>query len=81
MSLEDKFNINLNQNLWALVVALGALGVADHYHLSWWFLWLARILATFMTLSVAAGFFFYTVHYCARKCIQTKKIRNTSTRR
>jgi thiamine transporter ThiT len=75
MSVEDKFNVNLNQNLWALLVSYAALGAADHYHLSWWFLWLARILATLMTASVVAGVLFYTVHYCARKGVQTAKLR------
>ena len=30
MSLDDKFNVNLNQNLWGLVVAYLALGSAEH---------------------------------------------------
>jgi hypothetical protein len=74
MALEDKINVNLNQNLWGLLVSYLALGAADHYHLSWWFLWLARALATLMTISVLAGFAFYTVHYCARKCVGIRKL-------
>jgi hypothetical protein len=36
MSVEDKFNINLNQNLWGgVVVAYVALGVAEHWCLRW----------------------------------------------
>ena len=37
MAVEDKFNINLNQNLWGLVVAYAALGVAEHWCLRWLF--------------------------------------------
>jgi len=37
MAVEDKFNINLNQNLWGLVVAFAALGVAEHWCLKWLF--------------------------------------------
>jgi hypothetical protein len=31
MGLEDKFDINLNQNPWGLIVAYVALGSAEHW--------------------------------------------------
>ena len=37
MAIEDKFNVNLNQNLWALVVAYVALGAAEYWDLKWLF--------------------------------------------
>ena len=66
MAVEDKFHINLNQNLWGLVVAYGALGVAEHWGLKRLGC-LSFIAAIVMTLSVLATTFFYTVNYCRKK--------------
>jgi hypothetical protein len=66
MAIEDKFNINLNQNCWALVIAYAALGAAEHWtlgHLQW----LARILAVATTLSMIATLVAYTWNYCKKK--------------
>lgn len=66
MAIEDKFNINLNQNLWALVVAYGTLGVAERWHLGH-LLWLARIMATVTTWSMVLSVAAYTWTYCKKK--------------
>ena len=66
MAVEDKFNINLNQNLWGLVVAYTALGVAEHWCLPWLFR-LSRIAAIIMTASVFFTGIAYTWTYCRAK--------------
>jgi hypothetical protein len=66
MGAEDKFNINLNQNLWGLVVAYAALGVAEHWRLPWLFK-LSRIAAIIMTISVLFTVTAYTWNYCRAK--------------
>jgi hypothetical protein len=66
MAVEDKFNINLNQNLWGLVVAYAALGVAEHWCLRWLFE-LSRIAAIVMTASVFLTGIAYTWNYCRAK--------------
>ena len=66
MGVEDKFNINLNQNLWGLVVAYAALGVAEHWCLPWLFK-LSRIAAIIMTASVFFTGIAYTWNYCRAK--------------
>ena len=66
MGIEDKFNVNLNQNLWALVVAYAALGVAEHWCLPWLFK-LSRIAAIIMTASVFFTGIAYTWNYCRAK--------------
>lgn len=67
VSVEDKININLNQNLWGLVVAYGALGLGEYYCLGRWFLWPARVLSVCMTFSVVLTVGFYTCYYCKRR--------------
>ena len=66
MAVEDKFNINLNQNLWGLVVAYAALGVAEHWNLSWLFR-LSLAVAIVMSISVFFTVVFYTWNYCRAK--------------
>lgn len=67
MPSANDVKINLNQNLWALLLSLGALGAADYFKLSAPFRWLSLILATGMTLSLAFTATFYTIHYCKKK--------------
>ncbi|MDR3412911.1 MAG: hypothetical protein P4L87_18505 [Formivibrio sp.] len=66
MSAEDQFKINLNQNLWGLVVAFGALGAAEYFHLGTLF-WFSAIVAVIMVLSVAVTTFAYTTNYWRNK--------------
>jgi len=66
MGVEDKFNVNLNQNLWGLSVAYAALGVAEHWCLPWLFK-LSLIAAIVMTASVLVTVAAYTWNYCRAK--------------
>jgi len=66
MPVEDKFNINLNQNLWGIVVCYGALGVAEHWKLCVLF-WMSAISSAWMTISVMITFAAYTWNYCKKK--------------
>lgn len=74
MPIEDKFNINLNQNLWALVVAYGALGAADRWCLRY-LLWPSLVASWILTVMVVTSFGYYTRHYCVRKCNQVRMIK------
>ena len=66
MAVEDKFNINLNQNLWGLVVTYAALGVAEHWCLPWLFK-LSRIAAIIMNASVFFTGIACTWNHCRAK--------------
>jgi SNF family Na+-dependent transporter len=66
VAVEDKFYINLNQNLWGLVVCYAALGVAEHWGLRALF-WLSLISSCGMTLSALFTLVFYTWRYCKDK--------------
>jgi hypothetical protein len=66
MAIEEKFNINLNQNLWGLVAAYLALGAAEHWGLKWLF-YLSLIVSIGLSISVLFTFAFYTVNYCKKK--------------
>lgn len=65
-SPEDQFKINLNQNLWGLVIALLALGTAEYFGLCTLF-WFAFVLSVIMALSVAVTTLAYTVNYWRQK--------------
>jgi hypothetical protein len=77
MALEDKININLNQNLWALVASYLALGAAEHWHLGH-LLWLARIAATVTTWSLVATCAAYSWNYCKKKLWPVRKTNSQS---
>jgi hypothetical protein len=62
MSADDQFKINLNQNLWGLVVGLGALGAAEHFNLCVLF-WFGVLLSSWMSISVMATTIPYTINY------------------
>jgi hypothetical protein len=62
----DQVKINLNQNLWGLVVGLGAMGVSEYFNLRTLF-WFSVVMSTIMGLSVAAGTVPYTIEYCRHK--------------
>jgi len=65
----ESFKINLNQNLWGLIVSFTALGAADYYDLSTLFC-LALIVSLVMTISVAITASVYTYQYCRNKISQ-----------
>ena len=66
MALDDKFNVNLNQNLWGLIAAYLALGSAEHWGLECLF-WLSLVVSIGLSISVLATSAFYTVNYCKKK--------------
>ncbi len=66
MGVEAKFNINLNQNLWGLVVAYAALGAAEHWCLPWLFK-VSCAAAVIMTISLLFTATAYTWNYCRAK--------------
>lgn len=80
MAWEDKFKINLNQNLWGLVVAYAALGAAEYWQLEW-LKWLTGVVAAGISFSVLICLVFYTWHYCVRKCAQAREIKSRMSAR
>jgi len=71
---EDKLNINLNQNLWGLVVAFGGLAAAEYWQLVW-LKYLTALVAAGTTLSLLVCLGFYTWHYCIRKYAQACELK------
>ena len=65
---DDIKQLKLNQNLWGLLLSLGALGAADYFRLSAAFWWLSFVLAIVIAISVLITTGFYTFHYCKKKC-------------
>ncbi len=64
---------NLNQNVWVLVVFLGALGAAEYWHLSV-LEWTALPAAAFCVGCVICSTFWNTRHYCRRKAHQLRMV-------
>lgn len=62
----EQFKINLNQNLWGLVVGFIALGAAEHYNLCTLF-WFATIVSVIMLISIAVTTLAYTIKYWKNK--------------
>ena len=62
----DAFKINLNQNLWGLVVGFTSLGLAEYYELCVLF-WLAGALSIIMLISVMLTTLSYTRNYIKNK--------------
>ncbi len=62
----ENFKINLNQNLWGLVVSFLSLGIAEHYKLCTLF-WFATVIALVMSISIILTTYFYTKNYCKNK--------------
>jgi hypothetical protein len=69
---QDQFKINLNQNLWGLVVGLSAMGAAEHYKLCTLF-WFSVVVSAIMVLSLAVTTFVYTINYCKKNRSTTGK--------
>mgnify|MGYP001617680691 CR=1 len=66
MSTIDNFKINLNQNLWVLVISLLGLGIAEYFNLPI-LLNISCFLSIISTSSVLFTLFFYTFNYCKAK--------------
>lgn len=62
----ENFKINLNQNLWVLVVAFLGLGVAEYFELPK-LLKVSYFLSIASIISVSFTLIFYTVNYCRSK--------------
>lgn len=65
-AVPEQFRINLNQNLWGLLVGLGALGAAEYLSLCTLF-WFAVVVSAIMVLSVAVTTLAYTINYWKNK--------------
>ena len=65
-SPQDQFKINLNQNLWGLVVGLGAMGAGEHYNLCTLF-WFSVVVSVIMVASLAVTTLAYTINYWKNK--------------
>ncbi len=64
--VSKEFKINLNQNLWGVLVGLLGLGIAEYYELCTLF-WFAVVISLIMAVSVAVTMFAYTVNYWKEK--------------
>ena len=62
----ESFKINLNQNLWGLIVAFASLGLSEHYQLCTLF-WFSVVVSVAATLSVVITTITYTIKYCRGK--------------
>jgi hypothetical protein len=60
--LSESLKVNLNQNLWGLVVGLGALGTGEHYHLCK-LGWFGLFISALMSVSLVATTIAYTINY------------------
>jgi len=66
MSIPDTVKVNLNQNLWALLLVLSALGAAEYLRLCTLF-WFSVVLSALVSISVIVTLSFYTYTYCRKK--------------
>lgn len=64
--LADNFKINLNQNLWGLLVSLGFLGTAEYLNLRVLF-WFSVVPASTMVISLCFTSWAYTAKYISNK--------------
>jgi hypothetical protein len=62
----ESFKINLNQNLWGLVVSLVSLGAAEYFKLCTLF-WFSVVVAVVMTISIGITTYAYTKTYWKNK--------------
>ena len=63
---QELFKINLNQNLWGVIIGLGSLGAAEYYKLCTLF-WFAVVVSVVMVSSIAITTWAYTVNYVNNK--------------
>ena len=62
----DNFKINLNQNLWGLLISFGFLGAAEHYDLGVLFCF-SVISSLVMVISIIFTTYAYTKNYVNKK--------------
>jgi hypothetical protein len=65
-NLTETLKINLNQNLWGLVVSYGFLGISEYYKLCTLF-WFSVIPAAAMAISICFTTYAYTKNYVNNK--------------
>jgi hypothetical protein len=65
-SVSENFKINLNQNLWVLVVSFGSLGLSEYYLLDTLY-WFSLIASVVSLISLAFTTWAYTANYVANK--------------
>ena len=65
MSAEN-FKINLNQNLWGLILSLFTLGASEYYELCTLY-WFGLVLSCFTSLSLVITLIAYTINYWNNK--------------
>ena len=66
VDISDKFNINLNQNLWVLIIGYLGIGVSEFYCLRMLFLF-STILSVATTISMICCLDAYTKEYRNKK--------------
>jgi len=62
----ESFNINLNQNIWALIVSLLTLGISEYYDL-YTLYYFGLILSIICSISIIITLYFYTLNYSNKK--------------
>ncbi len=62
----ETFKINLNQNLWGLIVSLITLGISEYFELRTLFVF-GIILSIISSLSYLITTVAYTINYCKGK--------------
>lgn len=62
----ENFKINLNQNIWGLILALLTLGTAEYYELCTLY-WFGLVLSIITSLSFLITLFAYTINYYKKK--------------
>ena len=62
----DNFKINLNQNLWGLVIGSVSLGASEYYELRTLY-YFSIIISVIMTVSILFTTYAYTKSYMSRK--------------
>lgn len=62
----DPAKVNLNQNLWALVISLSALGFSEYFHLEK-LECISYVISILTSISVILTLVFYTLRYCKNK--------------
>ena len=62
----DDFKINLNQNVWGLLLSLTTLGVSEYFNFKCLF-WFGLILSVLTTISFTSTLTAYTINYCRKK--------------
>jgi len=62
----DNFKINLNQNLWGLVISLTSLGASEYYELKTLY-WFSVIILAIMIISIVMTTYAYTKSYVLKK--------------